>query len=209
MIQVIRNLGRLRKNQTGSVTVEGSVLAGLLTVFIGGGVEAGHAMWQWNSAQQSARVGARVASMSDPVADTLTTMTGLSNNVSAGDPLPAYEITCSGATQSCSAGNFNTDAFNRIIYGGGETHTCSNAARHQRGMCDLYGKIKPENVTITYESSGLGVAGEPALPVPLITIKVSNVSLNFVFVRLVSGNTFGTLADIEVGVIGEDLNSSI
>ena len=59
-------LRAFKHNEEGAVTVETSLVLTLMMLCTGGVLECGLAFWQWNSAQQAARHGARLASVSPP-----------------------------------------------------------------------------------------------------------------------------------------------
>ncbi len=74
-------------------------------------------------------------------------------------------------------------------------------------MCDIFGRITPANVIITYAQSGLGFAGRPGGPVPTITVSVKDLRLQFFFLRGLAG-----LDDLEIppsttSMTAEDLSS--
>ncbi len=196
---------RFWRRDDGAVTVSSSILLGIFIIFIGAAIEVGYAIWQYNAAQHAARMGVRIAATTDPVATSLTTMTGLSNTVEAGDPMPDYTFTCS--STSCSSGGMNKDAFDRILYGRDNDGTCATNAPERRGMCDLLSKIQPQNLTIAYEDSGFGIAGNPADIIPLVTVKLSGLSFNFLFLDIITGDLLTTMPDISVTAMSEDLKT--
>ncbi len=191
----------------GAVTIETSIVITtviFLTVCV---LEAGLAYWQWNSAQQAARHGARIAATSDPIAIDLTTMTGLGNGVEAGDPLPDYTRICSGKTYSCNQGGFNQTALGELVYGLDGDGVCASTSPERRGVCDIISNIGPENVEISYDGSGLGLAGTPAIPAPLITVTIKDLEFDFIFLNALLPNKFQKLPPVSVSVMSEDLSS--
>lgn len=208
MIRAARHLfGRFARNRSGAVTVEAGLISGFFVVCIGAAIELGFALWQWNAVQQSARVGVRIAATSDPVARELETMTGLENDTEPGDPMPDYTIYCSGSSGSCSSGNINSAELNRIIYGADNDGVCGQTERERRGVCDLLGRINAQNVEITYRNSGLGTAGNPGNPRPLITLTISDVPLDFAFLDLITNGSLVKIPEVRVSAVAEDLRS--
>lgn len=191
----------------GAVTVETSFIILILIFLTAGSLDAGLGYWQWNSAQQAARHGARLAATSDPVASDLATMTGIGNGVEAGDPLPDYMRNCSGETFSCDQGGFNRTALAELIYGGDGDGICGPTARERRGICDVVSNVGFENIEISYESSGLGRAGSPASPAPLITVTIKNLDFDFVFLSTFLPAKFQKMPPVSVSVMSEDLSS--
>lgn len=201
-----KTLRRFRREEDGVAAVEAALLSGLFVVLIGGGVELGLAFHQHNAALQSARTGARLAATSAPVANELTTMTGMGGGVRAGDPLPAYDIECSGKTRRCSQGSYNHAAMTDLVFGPDGVGCNETQNRAAQGMCDFI-KMDASNVSVRYQSSGLGTAGNPADPVPVITVTISDLTRDYVFLeRLFPGTQ--TLKTVSVTVMAEDLKGA-
>ena len=194
-------------SQRGAISVEGAFLSGIFIIIIGASIEASFAFWQWNTAQQSARVGARIAATSDPVANGLTSMTGLSNGTESGDPMPDYTITCEGQSSSCSSGSFNAAEMNRIIFGTDNDGACGATDTARRGMCDMMSNVDASKVAVTYTNSGFGTAGNPANISPVITLTLSDIPINFAFLDIIAPNLSNTIPEIKVTVMSEDLKT--
>lgn len=169
------------RDARGATTVEFGLVAGMLFLILFAITDFGYAFWQWNSASKALQLGVRLASVSDPVSSDLKTFTGLSATVRDGDPMPYYQRACSGASKSCSGGTFDQAALNTLVYGRGNA-SCPTAAQSFPPMCQLFSRIKPENVVVEYVHTGLGYAGRPGGPLP--TIKLSLTGLNYEFLVL-------------------------
>jgi len=196
-------------NKSGGVSVEASFVLMLVIILTGGTIEAGYAFWQWNGAQQAARHGARLAVTSNPVAQDIRSMTGLGNGVEPGDPMPDYIRTCSGLSNSCNQGSYNTEAMNALIFGPDRDMTCGSTIKERRGICDVFGDIEKENVEVIYENSGLGRAGFPANPAPLVTVKVTDIKFNFLFLDIIMPSQLTKMPDVSVSLLSEDLRSGL
>ncbi len=192
---------RFRKDEKGAVAVSASFLIGTFIVLTGGAVEMGYSYWKSNAIQHAAKTGARIATTSKPVSTELSTMTGLITGVEVGDPIPDYKIVCYGKTQSCNRGGFDQTAFDKIFYGRNADGTCEGTSRETRGMCDMFDELGPENIVISYESSGMGRAGNPAILVPLVTVSVVDFDQDYVFLNFLGQRTIST----KVSALGEDL----
>lgn len=201
---ILRNLF---KNTHGGVSVEASLVLMIMVALTGATIEAGYAYFQWNGAQQAARHGARLAATSDPVAQSLETMTGIGNGVEAGDPMPDYTLSCEGKTSSCNQGSFNGAAMNKIVFGPDNDNLCAKTVRDRRGMCDVFDDVTKDNVEIIYTHSGLGTAGYPANPAPLVTVKITDMKFDFVLLDLFTPDSFSTMPDVSVSIMAEDLKS--
>lgn len=194
-----------KNSNDGAVSIETSFIITIMTLLTAGVLECGLAYWQWNSAQQAARHGARLAATSDPVATDLKVMTGLGNGVETGDVFPDYLRKCSGKLNSCDQGGFNTAALQKIIYGPDGDGFCGATTRERRGMCDIVSNVESKNVEISYVSSGLGRAGSPAIPAPLITVTVKDLDFDFIFLDALLPEKFSKIPPVSVSVMSEDL----
>ena len=207
MSPVTNFIRNFRRNSAGSVSVETALVSILMISITGAAIEGGNALMQWNSAQQAARLGARIAAVSAPVAKDIDTMTGMNGNTRVGDPMPYYSRACSGATTSCNQGSYDSLAMNKLVFGPDNDGTCAAASRARRGMCDVYQRVTVANVDIKYEGSGVGTAGAPGAAVPLITVTVKNIGLDFVFLDIFTKNQIVKLPDVNVTMIAEDMRA--
>lgn len=199
-------LRRYRDDQRGVTAVEASLLSAAFVLLLGAAIEMGMAYHRYNAAVQSARIGARLAATNPPVSSTLANMTGLGGGVQAGDPLPPYSITCSGSTRRCSQGGYNASAMDVLIHGPDGVSCTARGNRAAQGMCD-YVDLDGSNVEVRYESSGLGTAGRPADPVPLITVTVTGLEREFVLLERIFPDGL-SMRPISVTVMAEDLGDS-
>src|SRR5262245_40991895 len=98
-------LSQFLRRQDGSVMVEAAVMIPMIFVFVLGGIDFLFAFYQWNAASKAVQLGARIAAVSDPVAQDLG---DLSINVVgiSGDPgdqtMPSFTVTCSGNDTHCT-----------------------------------------------------------------------------------------------------------
>ena len=200
-------IARLRADESGGVLVETTVMLVILLTFVLGSVDFLMAMYQWNAATKAVQLGARIAAVSSPVSNDLSTLTGLGAGVNPGDPMPAFTRVCDGAAAACSGGTFSAAALNTIVYGRGSA-TCGDAtSAYYAGMCDVFARILPANVVITYTQTGLGYAGRPGGPVPTITVTLQNLPFQFYFLGGLMG--FGNIQIAPIATVtGEDLSSS-
>ncbi len=199
-------LTRLGKDQSGASLVEFTIVVFFFLVLTAGVVEFAIGWYQWNSASKALQQGVRLASVSDPVASDLTTMTGLEGGANPGDPMPSFLRVCNGATGSCSnGGTYSASAMNTIVYGRGQ-NTCGTIGPDGfAGMCDIYDRIQPQNVIITYQHTGLGFAGRPGGPVPTITVELTGLTYNYAFLSGLLGFGPVTLPPMRTTAVGEDL----
>ena len=94
---------------------------------------------------------------------------------------------------------------NTLVYGRGQTSCGSLGADQFAGMCDVYGKILPANVIVTYRQSGLGFAGRPGGPVPTITVQLTGLTYNLAFLGTLLGGAQISMPALSATVTGEDM----
>jgi Flp pilus assembly protein TadG len=192
------------RDQRGVTAIEWAILAPLLFVTVLGGFDAGLYMWRWNEAVQAARIGVRIAAVSDPVSADLKTMTGLETSVQSGQPAGTYERVCTGG--SCTGGGtYDAAAMSNIFYGPQGTDCVSGSSRLTTGMCDVFTPLETGNVTVIYRNSGVDTAGVPGALRPLVTVRISDARPKLVmFGRFLPT----TLPVTEMTMLAEDLRST-
>ncbi|RFB75534.1 pilus assembly protein [Methylovirgula sp. 4M-Z18] len=195
----------------------------MIFVFVLGGIDFLFAFYQYNSAAKAVELGARIASVWDPVAtglNSLSTAVVTNNTATAGDEMPSFSVTCNGSTATCTCtgtctgvSGYNSAAMNTIVYGRGNNGSCNApTSLYTLGMCSVFfgdtGALTPANVIVTYTQTGLGFAGRPGGPVPTITVQLQNVPFKFYFLGslLKFGNV--TMPPLTTSVTGEYLSSS-
>jgi hypothetical protein len=182
-------------DEAGSVLVEFAVLLPVIVIIVFGSVDLLYAFYQWNAAAKAVAIGARIAAVSDPVA---TGLNSLSNRVVLSGlsvprgQMPSFTIACNGDTATCAcsgtcigmAGNsYNATAMNRIVFGRGSLSCVDATSIYATGMCDVLASIKPANVVVTYQQTGLGFAGRPGGPLPTITVALQKMTFQFFFLE--------------------------
>lgn len=191
---------RLVRDQKGGVLVETTVLIPILFLFILGAIDFLFAFYQWNAAAKAVHAGLRIAAVSNPVASGLNALSEdvLSSTVIAGQsPMPAFTVTCDGATASCTctsgacssigAGSYSSAAMSWIVFGrASPPRTSCNPAPsfYQAGMCNFFTPVQPANVRIVYSHSDtdyLGYAGRLGGPVATIQLQLQGLQFQFFF----------------------------
>jgi len=193
----------------GAVMVEFTIIAALLLTVTCGMVDFSLALYQWNAASKATELGGRLAAVSNPVSSDLSTLTGLGTGVNPGDAMPYFKHVCSGSSQSCSSGGtYSAAAMNTIVYGRGNTSCGTVASGQLAAMCDVYRGLTTSNVTITYEQTGLGFAGKPGGPTPTVTVEVTGLTFNFVFLNGLLGFAPINMPTMRTTITGEDLSTT-
>lgn len=202
------------RDERGSVFLEFTVTVMVFLLSLFGIVEFSHLFYQWNIATKAVQHGARLAAVSNPVAGQLVTLTGLEGGALPGDAMPSFDFICSGSGASCSnGGNYSSAAMNDLIYGLGN-NVCDPeplpppAPQTPLGMCDIYDRIAPANVIIRYQYTGLGYAGRPGGAVPTITVNLTGLNFNFVFLNGLLTLGPVPIPGLNTTITGEDLNGS-
>jgi hypothetical protein len=206
--------------------VEVTVVLPLFLVLVFGGIDFGFAFYQWNSAAKAVQIGARIAAVSDPVS---TSLSGMANAITSstfvpGTPWPSgtdpYTIICNGATSTCTcsgtclgfAAGYSASAMAKIVYGRDtttDTGGCGIASSYYYvGMCDIFGRITPANVVVTYTHTGLGYAGRLDGPVPTVTVTLQGLNFQFFFLAGLLGFSNVQIPGQSTTVTGESLTSA-
>ena len=203
-------LKRFAGDTRGASMVEFSIIAFLVFVVTGGLVDFSYGFYQWNSATKALQQGVRLASISDPVDSSLKNWNGLDvSGTVPGGPFPNFTRVCSGASQSCSGGgSYSSTAMNTIVFGRDQT-TCGTVATDRTpAVCDVFRRVQPANVIITYQQTGLGFAGRPGGPVPTITVELKGLQFQFIFLNGLMGFGPITMPAMKTTATGEDMNTS-
>lgn len=185
------------KDCQGAALVEFTITFLLLLLLTFGVAEFGFAWYQWNSAEKATQVGARAATISDPVASELSTFDCNNNSISLGTPCRSGgtsfgTIVCSGASSSCSNGySFSGAAFTEIF----------------TPMQQMFPRLQAQNVIVEYTDVGLGFAGRGS-PVPEIRVRLTGLTFGYVVLNGLLGFAPITMPDFRATLTGEDLSSA-
>jgi Flp pilus assembly protein TadG len=213
---------RLLRDQDGGPLVEATIMIPFLFTFLMGSVDFLYAFGQWSQASKAVEVGARIAAVSDPVADGLSganniAVQAVSSTVLLGSAMPDFQVTCDGSAGTCTCtrgtctgmGNYSATAMNLIVYGRQSTGTtCGNpTSYYAAGMCN-FAPITAANVTVVYSQTGLGYAGRVAGPVPTITVSLQNVPFQFFFLSGLMGIANVNMPALTTTITGEALSSA-
>lgn len=195
--------------------VEMTIVSTLLFALVLGFVDFGNAFYQWNAGTKAVQIGARLASISDPVATNVTTA---GPTTTPGAPVIAgaygpFACSYTGTIGSCTnGGTFNATNFSRIFRGDTAVtndDACPAPAANQRpGMCHFFSGLRRDNVVIAYAASGLGYQTRLGGPVPTITVSLQNRTFQFFFLNGLMGFANITMPSMLSTVTGEDLKST-
>jgi Flp pilus assembly protein TadG len=186
---------RLANDDDGGVFVEATIVMTIILVLVLGGVDFLLAFYQWNAATKAVQAGVRIAAVSDPVAKGLNALTArvVTATLRPGSAMPSFTVTCDRANATCTCrgacngvAGYDAAAMSTIVFGRGSAACGDATSFHTAGMCDIFDRITPANVLLTYTQpaapAGLGYAGRPGGPVPTIRISLQNLPFRFFFV---------------------------
>lgn len=190
------------KNQDGVSLVEALITFPLLLLAVAVFVEFGFAVFQWNQTVKAVQLGARLASVSSPLATDMSALTA-DYPADQGGPTPATPVTvsCGAGTTAC------VNAELQRLVEGSDGNCDSNIGSSLPGMCDFNPNIRENNVIISYHRSGLGYVGRPSGPVVTVTLEVTGLSFNLPILGRLLGLTNITIPSHPVSITGEDLSS--
>ena len=204
-------LRRLVRDTGGAVFVEFTLIFAVFLTLIMGIVEFGLVFWQWNAASKAVQLGGRLAAVSAPVDSSLPNVQCANGAADTGKKPHDYFLrTCSGATGTCTSGTYDAAAMNTLVFGRGNNACQDPVVGQLPGMCAIFSRITPQNVVVTYEETGLGFCGRPGGPVPTITVQLTGLTFDWIFMDvLVPGiGDVVQLPGLRTTVTGEDLKST-
>lgn len=157
----------LMRDERGAGAAEFTLVLPLLLLLLFGVIDGGRFLWTYNHAEKATQMGARLAVVTDPVAQDLVDKDYVGvGGLASGDIIPASalgEVKCGNTgnctcTASCPGLSRDAAAFTRIV----------------TRMQSMDARIAPTNVEVVYRGSGLGYAGDPSGMdvVPLVTVRL-------------------------------------
>lgn len=164
-------------DRSGATAAEFALILPIALLFLLGLIDAGRYGWAFNQAEKATQIGARWAAATDLVPAGLGTYSyAISGGIEQGTIVPKNSfpgITCtsSGGTVSCQCKAGGTCP-------SGIPGTPDQAAfdRLADRMFRVWGGVSKDAITIDYDWSGLGFAGDPHGPdvAPLITVSLKS-----------------------------------
>ena len=210
MLGFIRILWR---RSEGAAAIEFALVCIPLLLITIGIMEFAFALFQWNAAEKATQMGARMAVVSTPVAGGLNTFNGKIAGIEFGDPAAVFST--GGATVICTGDGSSGNCTNVLagIYGGAYLPAVHNRIINK--MREIFPRIAADNVAVEYGFINLGFAGRPCGPVPSVTVRLQNMSFDFIVIDALlnaffSGGGFASslaMPDFTATLVGEDLNT--
>ena len=198
-------LRALWSDRRAASAAEFALVVPFLLMLVFGVIDAGRFMWEYNKAEKATQAGARMAVVTNVVADGIRTKNFVGTNVGGtimvqGQRLPASAlppVTCTNVSCTCAGcpsgipGTYDGTAFAAVV---------------QR-MQYMWPAIQPSNVQIEYRGSGLGFAGDPNQPEisPLVTVRLTNIQFKpITFLLFVTMN----MPEFATTLTAEDLSGT-
>lgn len=173
---------RILKHDRGAVGGEFAMVLPLLILLLFGVIDVGRYMWSLNQLEKATQMGARMAVVTDMVPTGLASY-NFGTVLGQGAKIPtssfgAMQCTSNGTAASCSC-----------------VSNCSNIATTASSpsfnaiadrMTQIAGSVSRTNVTVRYDNSGLGYAGDPSGPdvAPIVTVSTANVGFDSLIGRM-------------------------
>lgn len=166
------------RDQRGTSAAEFALVLPVMLFFLLGIIDVGRFIWYVNQAEKATQIGARWAIVTDAVPQNLRGYDfATAGGVPQGTVVPISKfpgMTCTSTACTCKSGG--TCAF-------GTTRNATAFTALVGRMNEIYGGIGNANVTVDYDWSGLGYAGDPnGLDVdPLVTVRTSGLPFRPIF----------------------------
>lgn len=197
-------LAKLLGDRHGSTAAEFGMVTPLLIAFLIGTIDVGRFLWECNRAEKATQMGARFAVATNMVPTGLSNYSfAVSGNLVQGDPIPSSAF--GGATCNSTAGTVTCTCNPGQTC---PTLTPANAVAFTNivNRMQLFNpSISAGNVTVAYEYSGLGFAGDPngSDVAPLVTVKLRNLTFTPMLFRFF-GSSSVALPDFSAALTLED-----
>ena len=188
----MRFFTRFRKNQSGAVLIEHTLVFVMMMVLTFGLIEFGIVLFQYNAAETATAIGARYVATRGPVVTGMpdcgpgVNVSGM--NAGATCPSTSWETTCNASAPS---GGCQASVLNALV----------------TEMQRFAPNVQAQNVQVVLRGAGLGFVGRGS-PVPMVTVRLTGMQYDLIAIDDLLG--FGTLTmpSFDATVPGEDLNGA-
>lgn len=191
---MLRPFRRLWRDEAGSTLVEAALVFPLLLTLTFGLAEFGNLLWEYNTAEKATAAGARYLATRGPLVPQL-----------ADGAHDCFAATPSGAVAGTSCADPSLPTASAINCLGGGSSGCSQPVMD--GMIASMRQIAPfissNQVQVVLRQSEMGFIGRGAA-VPLITVRLTGLTYNFVTLGALLGFGPMTLPGFDATSVGED-----
>jgi hypothetical protein len=182
-----------RRNTSGAVLIEHTLVFMLLMLLTFGLIEFGVVLYQYNAAETATSAGARFIATRGPVITGLSDC-GVSTSLTAGTRCTdvagasGWSLTCNA---DAPAGDCQAAVLNALVL----------------EMQRYDPNIQAQNVQVVLQGAGLGFVGRGA-PVPMVTVRLTGMTYDFIAVDDLMGFDTLNMPGFDSTLVGEDLNGA-
>jgi Flp pilus assembly pilin Flp len=187
----MRRFVQFRRNESGAVLIEHTLVFILLMILTFGLIEFGIVLHQYNAAETATSAGARFIATRGPVITGISDC-GVATSLTAGtrcsdvSGASGWSLTCNA---NAPAGNCQAAVLNALV------------AEMQR----YNPNIEAQNVQVVLRGAGLGFVGRGA-PVPMVTVRLTGMTYEYIAVGALLGIDDLEMPGFDATLVGEDLN---
>jgi len=204
---MMRRLASLVHDTRASSAAEFAMVLPLLLIFLLGIVDVGRLMWTWNRAEKATQMGVRYAVATDMVPNGLSSYSFVvSGGLTQGDPIPQSSF--GGASCIINGGAVSCSCKTGATCPSPLVSSSANALTAFNGIVNRMRLFMPEiastNVTVDYDYSGLGYAGDPngSDVSPLVKVSLKQLTFRPMLLMLFRGTI--TLPSFSAALTMED-----
>ena len=192
---------KLLRDITGSVLVEYTIVFPIFILLILGTIDISYMLSDWALANKATNVGARFAVVSDPVAPNITSSTNYtssqlqnigqlcfdSSGTATGNCYSTGLVSCTSTSCAPNTYGFTRANFTAILTAMQRIYCPLVPSAQLATQC----RLKAANVTISYQTNGIGFVGESPLSMN-VTVSITGLTHQFYFIGPIM-NLFGGL----------------
>lgn len=202
-----RRFLRLVHETRASSAAEFALVLPLLLIFLLGIIDVGRLMWTWNRAEKATQMGVRYAVATDMVPNGLAAYSFVNGStITQGDPIPQSSF--GGASCIINAGAVSCSCKTGATCPSPLVSSSADALTAFNNIVDRMRLFMPEiastNVTVDYDYSGLGYAGDPngSDVSPLVKVSLKQLTFRPMLLMLFRGTI--TLPSFSAALTMED-----
>jgi len=203
----MRWLARFARDTRASSAAEFALVLPLLLILLFGIIDVGRLMWTWNRAEKATQMGVRYAVAADMVPNGLYSYSFVNGStITQGDPIP--ESAFGGASCLINAGAVSCSCKTGATCPSPLVSSSANALTAFNNIVNRMRLFMPEigstNVTVDYDYSGLGYAGDPngSDVSPLVKVSLKQLTFRPLLFRFFAGTI--TLPSFSAALTMED-----
>ena len=208
----MRRLAPLLVDRRASSAAEFAMVLPLLLILLLGVIDVGRLMWTWNRAEKATQMGVRYAVATDMVPNGLAAYSFVvSGGLTQGDAIPQSAF--GGASCLVNAGAVSCSCKSGATCPSPLVSNSANALTAFNNIVNRMRLFMPEiassNVTVDYDYSGLGYAGDPngSDVSPLVRVSLKQLTFRPLLFRFFAGTI--TLPSVSAALTMEDGQGTI